>query len=203
MKLSALIAFLRVFQSTTQDTGLKRLISDIVAFLECAPADETVNSLFTNSNKNLMTSFMQSTAEASHADIGRLEQLLSSCLKAFEPMMKSAEKTSLAKFVSFLGLASNFSSNDNLELKAPDESVSFCQKLQNSGSDRVLFSSVVADLEKAKSEISLEEFNEISREYTGITRKAKSKKEAIERIERHFEVGAQNAARIAAISKIS
>jgi len=203
MSLADLIEFLKRFATAPLSAQLKQIIEQLIDELVRLPPDQTVNEVFTRTNKDLMQSLAESKSQNCDADLELLKNAVTSWLEVFGPMMKSANKSAMQKFVGFLGLVAPAESNDNEKTSTKDRVSVFVSKLEESGTNRALFNKVIEEIQRLKSDLTIDELDAISKRYTTVTRKAKSKREAVERIERHFEVGAQHAARMAEISKIS
>jgi hypothetical protein len=122
---------------------------------------------------------------------------------AAKPVARKQALGPLSSFIAFLHERGDEEAEALVAPKVPKAPTrDWARLLQSAGTDRKRFDSLIAEL-SADQTTKLEDMNQITAGYTGSSRKARSRKEALERIRDHFEIDAQYEAKAASIDKLT
>ena len=145
------------------------------------------------------------TAIGSHRMRSRkISDQLDSVRSAVSPERTSGPANDLGSFIEFLRNRIEVGFTGKAVPTPPEQSLAeeYVASLRSVGTDRQNFQRRMVALQTDK-RLSLDDLNEIVRVYGGITKKARSRKEAIERLFDRFEVSAQFERKASAIDKLT
>lgn len=194
MRIENLQNFLQRVEEKCADDRVIESVSNLKKFFDEVDGSLTVKQVLVKRRNKIVPNSM-SKALMSDLDVGGLlSSYLSSLIEIFGLMIKRTDKSSLERLLEFLDQQRGAPEFENIG--------AISGGLERAGTDRAKFEHVIALLEEVSSKFSLDDMHELTMSYTRSKKKPRSKKAAIDQLSRHFEAGAQMAARRQVIARM-